>query len=476
MFKRIDTKGLKIRIWVYFILFTAVIMGALWLLQIVFLNSFYTSMKKSEIQKVAESIATEYGKSDFTEMQSGLFYNNGISVRVYDQSGNPQFQSDIPVRMASQRADAQTVSTFIDKISQSKDGKIFFITSQPWSGKKLLVYGITISVDSSEPLYLYVGTQIDLADSPAAVLQDQLVIVMVISLLLSIAISLLIASRLTRPITKIMNSASELAKGNYNIKFENGGYTEINQLASTLNFATQELSKTDQLRRDLIANISHDLRTPLTMVKMYAELIRDVSGETAEKRNVHAQVIIEETDRLSALITDILDLSKIQSGTAQITSAKFDLCEKAQTILNRFHALSERDGYVFKFSCSGDTEVLADEKTIEQVIYNLISNAINYTGEDKMISIHIEKIDATVRFEVTDSGSGIAGEELNQIWERYYKAKRQYKRSIVGTGLGLSIVKGILELHHSAYGVKSTVGIGSTFWFELTASSASLQS
>ncbi|HEX3026915.1 MAG TPA: HAMP domain-containing sensor histidine kinase, partial [Clostridia bacterium] len=229
----------------------------------------------------------------------------------------------------------------------------------------------------------------------------------------------------------------------------------------------KELSKTEELRRELIANISHDLRTPLTMVKMYAELIRDVSGDKPEKRNAHTQVIIEESDRLSSLITEVLDLSKLQSGTAQISRKEFDLAEKSRVILNRFQALSERQGYVFSIDCDSDAWVNADEQKIEQVIYNLVSNAVNYTGEDKKVAIRVKKTGSKVRFSVSDTGKGIPKEECGQIWERYYKAKETHKRAVVGTGLGLSIVKGILDAHNADYGVDSTVGTGSTFWFEL---------
>lgn len=474
MFRKIDTKSLNFKIWGFFVLFATVIMVTLWLLQIVFLNSFYMSMKTRQIQKIGQAIATEYGKSDFQDLLYRQSYNNGIVVQIFDQNGDPQLSTDTIGGMNPPHTDPQSVSTLIEKLSQSKSGNVSYTITDPHVHGKILVYGVVLTKTPSESLYLYVNAQIAPVDSTAAVLQEQLVIVTIIALLLSLVISVLIASRLSRPITKITHSAAELAKGNYGIKFEGGNYTEINQLANTLNYATQELSKTDELRRELIANVSHDLRTPLTMVKMYAELIRDVSGEKAEKRNAHTQVIIEESDRLSALISDMLDLSKIESGTLQLNYTKFDLSEKVKAIINRFQALSEKDGYVFNFNGDGNAFVRADAQKIEQVIYNLISNAVNYTGEDKTVTISLKAIDDRARFEVTDTGPGIPKEEQDQIWERYYKAKTPHKRATVGTGLGLSIVKGILEAHNAAYGVQSTVGKGSTFWFELGINKAAL--
>lgn len=463
----LDTKSLKFKIWGYFVLFSAVIMVTLWLLQIVFLNSFYVGMKKSQIQKIGASLAAEYGKSDFNDLLFRQSYNNGIYVQVYNEQGEPSFTMNNIGGMAPPRSDPQTVATLLQKLRESKNGVTSYVSTDPHLDGRILVYGAVLKSGASETLYLYVTAQIAPVDSTAAVLQEQLVIVTVISLLLSLAVSLFIASRLSKPITRLTASANELARGNYEVHFERGDYSEINQLAATLNYATRELSKTDALRRELIANVSHDLRTPLTMVKMYAELLRDVSGGNPEKRREHTGVIIEETDRLSALITDMLDLSRIQSGTAQLNPSVFDLEDKAKVILGRFHALSERDGYVFRLESGGALPVYADEQKIEQVIYNLIGNAVNYTGPNKTVTVRVGRANGNVRFEVTDTGPGIPQEELGMIWERYYKTDRTKARAVVGTGLGLSIVRGILEAHGARYGVESTVGKGSTFWFEL---------
>lgn len=468
MFRKIDKKSLKVKIWSYFVLFAALIMISLWLLQIVLINNFYMSMKISQIKKVGDSIAAEYGKSDFQDFLFMQSYNNGFVAGVYDQSGRPSMDNIIG-GMPPPHTDRQSVDILIEKLSRSEDGKTAYIITDPRVNGKILVYGAVLTQIQDEPLYLYVNSQIAPMDTTVTVLQNQLGIVTVISLLLSLALSLIIASRLSRPIAKITESACGLAKGDYNVRFESGDYTEVNQLAFTLNFAMQELLKADELRRELIANISHDLRTPLTMVKMYAELIRDVSGENAKKRNAHTQIIIEEADRLSALTADMLDLSKIQSGTAHMNFSVFDLGEQAGVILRHFHALEERDGYVFRLDREGDTMVSADKRKIEQVIYNLVGNAVNFTGGDKMVMIHVKNADGKVRFEVADTGSGIPEEKLGQIWERYYTADRTKKRVAVGTGLGLSIVKGILEAHNARYGVNSVLGCGSAFWFELAA-------
>ena len=227
-------------------------------------------------------------------------------------------------------------------------------------------------------------------------------------------------------------------------------------------------AKNEELRANLLRTISHDLRTPLTMITAYSEIMRDLPGEnTAE----NVQVIVDETTRLTALVNDMLDLSKIQAGSDSIHAEEFNLTESINTILMRYAKLIENDGYRIDFFYEDDVFIEADEMKMSQVIYNLINNAINYTGEDKRVTIRQTVQDGQVTISITDTGKGIAEKELSYIWERYYKVDKTHKRSAVGTGLGLSIVKGILEMHHADYGVKSKPGKGSTFYFTMKCNS-----
>ncbi len=218
------------------------------------------------------------------------------------------------------------------------------------------------------------------------------------------------------------------------------------------------------LRRELIANISHDLRTPLTMITGYGEVMRDLPGENTPE---NVQTIIEESRRLTALVNDMLDLSKLQSGMQTLHKAPFSLTRSICGILRRYAKLTEQDGYHIDFLYDEDATVDADEMKLSQVVYNLINNAVAYTGEDKKVTVRQVLSPASVRIEVEDTGEGIAPEDLPYIWDRYYRVDKIHKRAQIGTGLGLSIVKTILDLHRARYGVTSEKGRGSTFWFEL---------
>lgn len=269
---------------------------------------------------------------------------------------------------------------------------------------------------------------------------------------------------ITKPFINMNKAAKSLAKGDYSAEFSGKGYREINELADTLNYAAGELSRSDALKQELIANLSHDLRTPLTMIKGYGEVMRDIPGENTPE---NIQVIIDETERLSELVNEVFDLSKIQSGAQKPNFEIFSLTDTVSSTMHRYEKLTEQDGYRIEFSEDGNADVCADRGMILQVVYNLINNAINYTGEDKSVFVKQEKRGDNVRISVIDTGVGIEGDKIPLIWDRYYKIDKVHKRAKVGTGLGLSIVKEILELHNATYGVESSIGKGSTFWFEL---------
>lgn len=281
--------------------------------------------------------------------------------------------------------------------------------------------------------------------------------------IISVAISFFLAKRLSGPIEKITASAKELQAGDYQVHFEERGPNEVKELAKTLNTTATELDNAAMLQKELIANISHDLRTPLTMISGYSEFMRDFPSEiTAE----NMQIIIDETARLNSLVNDLLDVSKLQSGTQSFKITRMSLTKAISETVKRYDKLNSHTEYKIRFEHEGEVFVMADETRLLQVVYNLVNNAINYTGQDKTVTIRQDVLDNVVRISVIDTGEGISEKDLPLIWDRYYKVDKVHKRAILGTGLGLSIVKNILLIHNSRFGVSSELGKGSTFWFE----------
>ncbi|MBQ9718963.1 MAG: two-component sensor histidine kinase, partial [Clostridia bacterium] len=330
-----------------------------------------------------------------------------------------------------------------------------------------VIYAKLVPTADSELLIL-LNTELLPLDSTVGTLRVQLLIISGILFAAAVAMALIFSARLSKPIREMSGEASKLALGNYNVNFDGGNCTETVMLSSTLNRAAYELSKLDKMQKDLIANVSHDLRTPLTMIAGYTEAMRDLPGEATPE---NMQIVIDETNRLTSLVNDMLEVSRYQGGTQVLHPARFNFTEVIRTTLERYGKLREKDGYTIRFEADRDVFVEADEGRILQVVYNLINNAVNYTGEDKTVVIRQTVLneggEAKVLAEVIDTGIGISDEDLPLVWERYYKVNDFHKRANMGTGLGLSIVKNILLLHGAEFGVNSKVGHGSNFWFKL---------
>ncbi|MDD6224301.1 MAG: HAMP domain-containing sensor histidine kinase [bacterium] len=339
-----------------------------------------------------------------------------------------------------------------------------YLTINPLFKNKTLIYALKL--DNST--YIFLSSSLVPISSTITILKNQFIYVSIIVLLLSFAIAYFISRHLSKPIVEITKAAQKLAQGNYNVNFKTEeDIAEINELSTTLNYAKDELSKTEELRRDLMANVSHDLKTPLTMIKAYAEMVKDLTYKDKQKREANLNVIIEEVDRLNHLVNDILSLSVMESKMIQLNIEEFDLIDLIQTIINHYQIFESTLDYHFELKSPTKLLIKADKHKIEQVMYNLINNAINYTGDDKKIFIKITEETQCILVEVMDTGKGISKIDQQKIWNKYYKTSKNHQRMTVGTGLGLAIVKNILQLHNYEYGVKSKEGEGTTFHFKI---------
>ena len=227
------------------------------------------------------------------------------------------------------------------------------------------------------------------------------------------------------------------------------------------------MEKTDFYQREILANVSHDLKTPLTMIRSYAEKIIDISGDNPEKRNSDLGVIIQETERLNRMVTDMLSVSNLQSNNVEMHMETFDLVEAAEDVYESFQVLTSSEDFDMQFHPCKPAWVVGDRSRIMQVMTNFVSNAVKYSGDNKFVDIRLTKSNRKVAFHCIDHGVGIPSDEISHVWDKYYRTSANHERDIEGTGLGLSIVKGLLNLHNARYGVESEEGKGSDFWFEM---------
>ena len=466
---RFDFKSIRFRLWLCFMVVVIFMLALIWGLHILLLNSSYEQMKIREVDEVASTLHSLYAASDehLTETIQELSIANDLYVLM--ESGgslllfNPEQESVMPVyryqnqipRLREALQNAQGMSSVHFKFSTS------------FEQYNTLAYGRMIHNTPDQKVYLYIFSPLYPVESTVNILKTQLFTVTMIALILAFAVAGFLSTRIARPIKSMTATARRMGKGDYNVKFEGSGYTEINNLALSLNTAAYELGMADVRQKDLVANVSHDLKTPLTMIRSYAEMIRDLSGDNPEKRNAHLQVIIDESMRMTQLVSDMASISAMNTNKVVLEKEVFDICTVTASILASYEVLQEKEGYNFVYNHPKECLVYADKKRIEQVISNLTGNAIKYCGADKTVIVNIKRVGQKCLVEVTDYGPGIKPEELPHIWDRYYKTSTNYVRPTSGSGLGLSIVKEMLTLHRVNYGADSKVGKGSTFWFEL---------
>lgn len=353
---------------------------------------------------------------------------------------------------------------FFIVFSENEDSRfnIRILADNTISTTTSIICGSFINDNEGVEHLLILDTRLTPVQPAVDTLKIQLIYIALIVIIITLAVALGLSKYISQPIVKMNESAKCLAKGRYDIKFEGKGYLEIEELNKTLNYAVEELKKTETLQRELLANVSHDLKTPLTLITGYAEMIRDLPSENT-KENV--QVIVDEANRLSTLVKDLLSLSRITSKTEQLNKQKYNISDSIQMIVNRQAKFLEHENFEILFDNPGDVYVYADISKIEQVIYNFITNAINYSGTSKKIKVIEEVINNEVKVSIQDFGVGIKKDDLDVIWDRYYRVDKGHIRAQQGSGLGLSIIKGILDYHEFKYGVESTVGEGSIFYF-----------
>ena len=453
-------------IWVYFAFFTGAILFLVWFFQVFTLDRYYQMSTRSKIHNIAAAISSSFNDDDplsSTTLVENLAYDNTMTIMVTERYGKVLIVSDFMGGYSVLTRDQGIrLLEYRNAVNNSEDGYFLSVNTNERFDTTEYLYGGLLHDD----YMLFINASLEPIGPAVEVIKEQLVFITVMTFFLGLFITMMLSNRLSRPFKQITKSADRLASGDYGTRFEGGGYAEINELADALNYAASEISKVDSLRNDLIANVSHDLRTPLTMIKAYAEMIRDLSGDNPEKRAEHLSVIIDESDRLSELVSNLLELSKLQNGSAELNSVRFSVADFIDSAVSRYKLLSEKEGYTFEIDGDADVICEGDEMRLSQVLRNFIDNAVNYSGDSRKIIIRQRNREKVVRIEVVDFGVGIEREKLPMIFDRYYRDERT-KRDVTGSGLGLSIVKEILRLHGMSFGVQSELGKGSTFWFEI---------
>ncbi len=455
------TKPLGVKLFAYLSLLVAVTIVLLWVFQVVLLGRSFRAVTLSAMKKGAARIVDAI---DTPEIESTVYdiaedLDACISVyRIKDARGNMLVRAHAGNGCYIHALVSGPELSAIYSLTKDADGSLVYSDKEESVGS--MVYSRLVNGDGEAYLILFDTAKFPVGTT-ARTITLQLVVITVILVAFAAVLAAVISRKITRPVKDLCTEAEKLGAGELDVYFSGKGTAETEKLGDTLNYAAAELSRAAGMQRELLANVSHDIRTPLTLISGYSEVMRDIPGEMNAE---NMQVIIDEAARLTALVNDVLDMQN--GGTLEIT--EFSLNTEAKAEADRYAAMLAPKGYTVTYETDGnDAAVRADKTKIMQALCNLLNNAVNFAGEDKTVEVKQTVEGGVCRTEVTDHGAGIAKEDLPEIWDRYYRARDRKTKGIPGTGLGLAIVKKVMTDHGASFGVSSAPGEGSTFWFEL---------
>jgi two-component system sensor histidine kinase VanS len=296
---------------------------------------------------------------------------------------------------------------------------------------------------------------------------------------------------ISKPLIKLNNSAKRISEMDFSQQCDVNSDDELGNLAKTLNFLSYRLNsaltelqqkniklkqdiekerKLDKMRKEFVAGVSHELRTPISIISGYAEGLKDNVADD-DSREFYLDVIMDEASKMNALVSDMLDLSQLESGNFKMEAEPFHIDELMKKCINKNKQFFQQKNIKVQESLAKEVTVYADYLRIEQVITNFLTNAIRHTPENGVVNIKLRDEQQSCKVEIENQGEHLAECDLENIWDRFYKADKSRNRIAGGTGLGLSIVKNILLMHNSTFGVKNTK-LGVCFFFTLNKTNA----
>ncbi|MBE6894431.1 MAG: HAMP domain-containing histidine kinase [Ruminococcaceae bacterium] len=453
------------------------IIALTWFMAVFMFKPMYYAVTQAELgnmmNKVVTAIELDGGITDKTLEEISGFINVGTCIDIADKNGNGMvlFEgigdacqlhsegSNSSFFEQQRKIDSYTAKELRRKIRehsrtnynahyQDDLGNIQAIKGRFYDGKYTII--VSTNLARIENIVSIVSTQLQTAS--------------LLGILLSIIIATVMSHWFMSPLLKMSAATKEIAKGNYDVKVQINSRDEFGQLAKDFNQMTEEIQRSHEMQKDLLANITHDLRTPLTIIKGYAESIKDITGDSKEIRDQQLTTIIEETDRLSQMVGSVMEYTKLNQTGYKLNIVQFDIADMCRDIVEMYSYKAEKDGKSVSYAGPEQVYVFADAALIERVIHNFISNALVHTPPQTRVGVAINiTAEGKVKVSIYDSGQGIRQEDIPHLFDKYYRARKDGGKT--GSGLGLAIVKSILENHNFKYGVESREGLGTEFWF-----------
>lgn len=307
------------------------------------------------------------------------------------------------------------------------------------------------------------------------------------SVIISAIIIYLFSRKVTKPVMELAEISKRMTALDFDAKFESRGENEIDVLGEHVNQLSEALEKTiselktannelrrdieqkekiDEMRKEFLANVSHELKTPLALIQGYAEGLKDGISDDAESRDFYCEVIMDEAQKMNTMVKKLLTLNEVEFGHEKVLMERFNVSELIEGIAQSCSLLIEKKGGRLCMQLENPLYIWNDELKIEEVLTNYISNACNHLDGERIIEIKAERKEEKARISVFNTGKQIPEEDMDRIWEKFYKVDKAHTRAYGGSGIGLSIVKAIMESVNGSYGVKNYTN-GVEFWIEI---------
>ena len=493
-------KNILSKLWLSITAMVMLILIVIWWFNISLLDKFYLQDRINRLYEKGEAIAQMLEDSDLERLKSlkmkalpvkPMLRPVDDTLRIRSSAGNvPGIPPDIKngavnpdtfyyVDLNNRAVLYKSLSLLLKRPVESID-EIHKINTSLNRGEKFsqklssesekrfhtIVVGVPVQKNGKTVGYLIFFSLAKIINETTAILKKQFALIALISIAVSSLFAFMLAKYFAKPLLLIKSVSDSISKGRYGMQVSVKNNDEIGLLAKSINRMSRELAKIEGLRRDFIANVTHEFKTPLSVIKTYSEMIRDIDIDDKESISYDAGIILDETERLNSMVSDMIYLSNIQSDNSSLSLEKINVCDIFRDIMDRSINAASAAGISLVKECADPVFITADREKITRCLMNFTVNSINHTPSGKRIYLRAaQNNDGSVRISVQDEGCGISESDVAYIWERFYKVDKARKSGPKGTGLGMSISKDILDMHGFKYGVSSCEGEGTIVYF-----------
>lgn len=476
------------------VVFTVFISSTL-VFQSLFFGKFYINQKKNYLENKVQKFQQIYNKTKdddkITDLMRNFEENNNSKIVIMDDNGKIKFITNynsrtydaIRVKIINNVIIEWSMNSNLLNEMKKENKPVTVVTDMTINGTKNILSAVP---DRKKKEIIFAITSLQPVDEASLVIKDFYVYFYIGAIVLIIILSLVYTNMVSKPLVKINITAKKMASLNFSEKCNVETEDEIGNLANTLNFLSDNLDnaltslkeankkleydiererKIEKTRKSFVNAISHELKTPINLIGGYAEGLKDGVFDS-DKKDYYIDIIIDESKKMADLVTDMLNLSHLESGVFKLSKEEFFIDKLIYSVIKRFAVIIENKNINLKTNILSNIKVYADWDMIEQVINNFLTNAIRYTEIGGDIIFSTKKMNDKIIISVENTGKSIPEDEISKIWSNFYRIDKSRNRKFGGTGLGLAIVKNILTLHKCKYGVKNTEN-GVKFYFEM---------